>query len=918
MRGAHRLIGTILGTVLVSGPALAQDAAAPDEQITLDYENYTLDNGLEVILVEDHSAPVVAVDLWYHVGGANDPEGRSGFAHLFEHTMFQGTANLDKDALLRLVDDAGGDYNAYTAIDRTAYHETLPAHQLPLGLWLEADRMASLAITQTNLDNQRAVVIQEYEQNYGGAPYGLALRDLTTLTYSYAPYRRSPIGSVEDLNQATVAEITDFHATYYVPNNATLVVAGDFDPATARALIEMYFAPIPAGDEPPELPAYQPQQQAAAFEETLEDDLVRIPATLVGYETPPPADEDTPALRVLATLLSVGDASRFTRELVDTGEALAADAILEQNYGPGLFGFILLPGSLSRDALETRVFDAIADIAANGVPQAELDRAIALLRSQQLTALETAFGIAEEVQTGNAFFDDPAAIVTEFERVAAVTSEDIRHVADEYLAPEDRHVFRVDPGPPQPFVEPTPFVGATGTPADDEFEVAFALPYTMAPDPLPVTVLDLPPMTERTLSNGLDVVVIEMPELPVISLDLLFRGGVRLVGDEDPALAAITAELLTRGTETRTADEIADELEGRGGVTSGYSTDDLIGLGLFALIEDRDLAFELLSDMALHPVFPEDDLAVQVAQWRSSLEAALGDPGAQASRAYYPRVYGGHPYGAIVTDAGVSGIERDDVAAYYDSVRNPANALLVIAGRIETDAAIAMAEAAFGGWQAEGAPPEFPKAELAPAAPSTVLVNVPGAEQATLVIGNLAVRGDAPERYPLSVANAVLGEGLSSRLNRLLREELGYSYGVGSGLTLPAGTGTFMVSSNVQAVAVADAVQQIIDQVQRLRTEPIPESELAPVRDGMVGRFALSLETYQDFVESVASYWVRGLPIDEIGDYPERIAAVTPDTAHAAAEAGLPADLVTVVAGDAAVLGPLLEANGPVTVVEAQ
>jgi zinc protease len=229
-----RFCRTLLGLTFVW---IATGFASAQPRIPLDYTTFTLDNGLQVFLVEDHSAPVVTINVWYNVGGANDPDGRSGFAHLFEHLMFQGTANLAKDELLRIVDDAGGTFNAYTAVDRTAYHETLPAHQLPLGLWLEADRMASLAVTQTNLDNQRAVVIQEYQQNYTNAPYGMALLDFYTLTYSYEPYRRSPIGAVADVNAATVDEIRSFHETYYVPNNATLVVVGDFRARTRRTLL---------------------------------------------------------------------------------------------------------------------------------------------------------------------------------------------------------------------------------------------------------------------------------------------------------------------------------------------------------------------------------------------------------------------------------------------------------------------------------------------------------------------------------------------------------------------------------------------------------------------------------------------------------------------------------------------------------
>jgi zinc protease len=900
--------------------AFATGSATAQPSIALNYETYTLDNGLQVILVEDHSAPVVAVDIWYHVGGANDPDGRSGFAHLFEHMMFQGTANLTKEELQRLVDDAGGSYNAYTALDQTAFHETLPAHELPLGLWLEADRMASLAVTQTNLDNQRAVVIQEYEQNYGGAPYGLALKDFYSLTYSYEPYRRASIGAVDDLNAATVPEITDFHSTYYVPNNATLVVAGDFDPTTARDLVAQYFDPIPRGAAPPQPPEWVPQTQTEAQVYDIQDSLIRIPATLIGYEIPPPRDEDSPALAVLAAILGTGDSSRLSRDFIDTGDALVANAFVQTNAGPGLFGVILLPGTASRDDLEQQFQDELDQIVNDGVSQDEIDKAVALIRSQRIASMETALGVAEEVQQGNGYYDDPAGTISELDLIAAVTVEDIQRVAATYLAPEERHIYRVNVGEPQPFVEPVPYVGATGTPADDEFQVDFALPFTDPPAPLPVTTLNFPPITEVTLPNGLDVVVIEKPELPVLSLDLVFRGGQSLVPDgEPPAVADIAAQLITRGTTSKTAQQIANTIESKGGVTGAYSGDDLIGFGIFSLIENRDLAFDLLADMAFNPVFSEDELSVQLGQLQGGLQAALGDASAQASRAFNPVVYGAHPYGAITTMDDLGAITRDAIVAYYNRVSRPDNALLIIAGRITSDEALALAEERFGDWQASGPPPEpaFP-AVAEPASPQpTILVDVPGAQQAAVLIGNLAVHGDNPDRYALAVANAVLGQGLSSRLNRLVREQLGYTYGVRSRLTLPVDVGTFQVVASVQASTIVEAISSIVAEVERLRSEPIDDSELTAVRDGMIGRFALGLETYQDFVNSISSYWIRGLPLDDIAQYPALIGAVTPATALDAAERFLPENLDVVVAGDADVLEPLLEAAGPVTVIEA-
>ena len=909
-------IVAVAALLLVSQPIAAQD------QTALDLEAYTLGNGLEVILVEDHTAPVVAIDVWYHVGGANDPAGRSGFAHLFEHMMFQGTANMGKDDLQRLINDAGGNYNAYTSIDQTAYYETLPAHQLPLGLWLEADRMASLAVTQTNLDNQRAVVIGEYQQNYGGAPYGFGILELITAPYDYEPYQRAPIGRIEDLNLATVAEIAAFHAIYYVPNNATLVVAGDFEPAAARELIELYYAPIPAGATPPALPAWSPVQQAEASFVTLEDDLIRIPAVLIGYETPPRQHPDYPAMEILNFVLSTGDSSRMQQSLIETGLAIVADTLVSDNFGPSLFGVLLLPnlGTIAPAELEQLYYAELDLILAEGIPQADLDKAINILRAGSISSLESAFGIAERVQTANFYYGDPGAVMTEIDRFTAVSSEDVQRVIREYLSPEDRHVIYINPGASVQMAEPVPFVGATNTPADDAFDADFALAITEPPSPFEEIAFNLPTITENKLANGLTVVVIEAPELPMLTADLIFRGGGMIAPAENAGIVGVMADLLTKGTISRSAFDIAVEIESRGGAVYSYAGSDMVGAGIFALIEDADLAFDLLGDIVLNPRFPQAELNVQITQRRSSLEAALVNPRSQAGRAFSRLVYGAHPYGNQLTLDTLATIDQASVQALYASIRDPANAILIIAGRITTEEALALAEITFGGWVGDGDPPtiDFPPVDNGVGALDIVLIDIPGAEQAEIILGNIGIRGDDPDRYVLSVMNNILGVGLPSRLSQNIRESKGFAYGIGSSFSFPRDIGLFRVSTNVRPETVASALTEILFELERMRTEPVSGVELTGVRDGMIGRFALSLETYQALVANIAAYMIRGLPIGDIALYPDRIAEADPASVIDRAVRYLPTDLLVVVAGDAAVLLEQLQTLGPVTIVQPQ
>lgn len=903
------LIALLLLTVL------SVSFAQSDEQLTV--EHYTLDNGLEVILVQDASAPTVAVDVWYNVGGAYDPEGKSGFAHLFEHLMFEGSPNLPEGGIDNIVTSGGGYLNAYTDIDITAYYEAMPSHQLPVALWLEADRMAGLPITQVNLDNQRAIVIEELQLRVANSPYGQALQDLFTIPYSYEPYKRRVIGSIEDINAARVDDVKDFHRTYYLPNNATLVVAGDIDFDTARGLIDDLFAPIPAGDEPPTLPDFVPAEQDEPEFYTVEDPLINLPAILIGYETPPRESDDYPAIELLARILSVGDSSRLAQKLLDTGKAIVADSVVFSNRGPSLFGVLLLPNmGVTIEEVEQVFYDELQLILDEGVPQEELDKAIALIRSGKLLELETSFGLAESVQAANYFFGDPQAVFTEIERYEGVTSEDIQRVLGEYLAPEDRHVINVvqsDAAPPAP-VEP--FVDEDAPEVEPDYR--YVIKQTTPPEPLDVNEFTLPNITETTLENGLQVIVVEQPGMPIISLDLVLPGGGSATDPELAGLAGMTGALMSRGTTNRTAQELAGTIEQVGGSLGSDGGADSLIAGVFALIEDTELAFELLGDMILNANFPESEVEREREASISALEANLAEPSYVADRTFSSILYDGHPYGSLVTFDSLTAITRDDIVAFYESQKHPDGAFLIVAGDITADEAIEYATATFGDWQGESAPPAYP--ELADTGETHIyLVDRPGSTQADFIIGNIGAEGDSPDFFPIRVMNEVFGGTFASRLSQNIREDKGYTYGIYSSFDFPADAGSFSVSAAVRNDVIDLAIQEVLNEIERIQTEPFTEQELADSKSGIVGRFALGLETYQDFVDAISSYLLRGVSLERLTTYPQDMDAVTADDVLAVANTYIqPENLVIVVVGDASEIQEKLEAIAPVTLVESE
>lgn len=440
-----RSIGGILALLLVLavlGAAVARAQPADPLRLTPD----RLDNGLEVILVEDHAAPTVAVDVWYKVGSADDPRGRSGFAHLFEHMMFQGSANVPPGLHSELITAAGGSSNASTSLDRTNYYQTLPAHQLPLALWLEADRMRSLVVDDTRFAREREVVKEEYRLRVDNQPYGEAALRLQTLPFDYPPYQQPTIGSVADLDAATVDEVRAFHAAYYKPNNAVLVVAGDIDPDQARDLVRRYFADIPRRDPPPPLPTYTFSPAGQPQQVQIDDRLARVPAAFIAHRVPPRGQPDYYAAELLGRVLGGGGSSRLARALTDTGLATSANTSVSGNRGPGLFGVTLVPNpGVELERLERVVDDELERIRADGVDRAELEKAINQIRTNRIASLQSALGLAESVQGASFYLGDPRGAFTELDRYRGVSSDDVRRVAQQYLGQESRTVITVNP-----------------------------------------------------------------------------------------------------------------------------------------------------------------------------------------------------------------------------------------------------------------------------------------------------------------------------------------------------------------------------------------------------------------------------------------------------------------------------------------
>ena len=948
----------LLAFLLQMLSAGAAQAQAPDpksiniKDYALNVTDYRLPNGLRVILAKDQSAPVVAVDIWYHVGGANDPEHRAGFAHLFEHMMFEGSAHVANGEWDKLLESIGAKNNAYTENDKTAFWEVAPANQLPRVLWMESDRMASLDVTQGAFDTERQVVIQEYNQRVANQPFGYAnLRLFTQPMDGYPPYERPVIGNVDDLNAASLKEVQDFHSKYYRPNNATMVIVGDIDVEQTEALVQAYFGGIPAG---PELtPILQQYPMPAAFpvsgvdpatgckigtEETLIDPKVQVPRLGMTVVGPARGAPNYYAFRLLTDILSGGDSSRIQQNIVQQGLAAGAFAGVNEYLGASIFYAAALPNSGgSLDDMRTLLIKEFTDVRTKGVTEEELAR----VKQQEMVNILTSYrssvmGTAEWLQDFTLSIGDPNAnaVADELARYDAVTVKDVQQAAQSYLCDKPMNFQTVLPkGQEHLSQTPGPLVqavtnsgkqtaGAAEPPVMDVTAQVATLPKdlvnrTGVPASLGELQTNLPPFETFTLDNGLHVIFVAQHKVPKLRLELVVGGSNTAAPADKQGVADIMADLLSKGTLTRSGATIAQSIEAVGGSVSTNASLEWTTISVDALATDSQLAFDLLSDMARHATFPQKEFDVDQKQTLTFLQQDAVNPDSMANREFGRIAYGGHPYGYVTDAKTVGGLTRQDVVDFYNTYYKPNNALLVIVGDMTPDQARFETQRVFQYWRQGTAPNflDYPKAEVGDT--SVIhLVDRPNAQQATVQVGNRAINARNPDRYALEVVNAILGGGSSSRLFVNLRENKGYTYGVYSRFAHPNDVGTFRVIGNVNKDHVGDAVTEILKELQKIRTEPISDQEIALAKGMLTGSFALSIENAADFADQLAVRYLTGIPIDELKTYPQKLEAVTAEQAHAAAAQYIDSQHpIIVVVGDAKTLKPQLEKVEPVVVV---
>jgi zinc protease len=913
MRQRPAALAALLSFALA--PAAARDVLGQALHVSpprLVVAQHQLANGLQVLLCEDHKVPIANLQIWYHVGSKNERPGRTGFAHLFEHLMFKGTANLAPEEFTHYIESVGGQIDATTDFDRTLYYATVPSNYLERVLWMEADRMQTLDVSEENFRSERDVVKEERRLRFDEPPFGHLFELVFEKSYTTHPYHNTPIGTMADLNAATIEDVRDFYRTYYVPNNATLVITGDFEPQEALRWVEKYFAPIPKGPRPIERRFPPEPPHTAERRELSYDDKAPLPAVVFTFHMPSEKDPDFYALEVASNILSAGESSRLYKKLVyDKQIAITAAGQTIALEDPGVFFFYaVMQAGHGAEEGEKALLEEVQRLQAEAVGEAELTKAKNQFIAGLVFERETVQAKGDAVGHAAVILGDWTWVNRQLAAYQQVTAADVQRVARQYFTPANRTTIYLLPAamrPAAPAIKPHPAALIT-SPAPAPAAATKPAPASPArkstpPQPPPPKKLRFPAFEQRTLPNGLRVVLVEEHADPAVSLRLLVPAGKLFVAAGKAGLAEATAALLTKGTQRRGAPQIAEAIDQVGGSLDSASGTDFAVASARVTSDQLDLALDLLSDVVLHPAFPSEEIERWRSQALSDLQLRRADGAYLADVVFQRAVYGGFPYGLprLGTAESLRGLARADLVAYHQRQYVPNGSFLAVVGDIRPAEALVKVERAFGAW-ARGAEIALPPFSVPrQSKPRIVVIDKPDAVQTQVRVGHAGIAFADPDLVVERVYNAVLGGSSTARLFVEVREKRGLTYGAYSTFAEELLPGPFRTSTFTKTESTVEALAVTLDVIRELGTKPVPAGELEERKTTLIGSFPIEIQTPDGIAQQVVVALSHGKDRGFLETYRDRIAAVTQaDVKRFAAERVHPDQAVIVLVGKAA------------------
>jgi zinc protease len=905
---------------LISAPLAAQGnaAGASARQLSVPpiaYKARKLANGLTVYSLRDTSTPNVAVSMWYDVGAKHDPEGRSGFGHLFEHILSRKTVNMPYNMINKLTEDVGGVRNASLSHDRTNYYEIVPARYLETMLWTHAERMARPVVDKEVFENERNVVKEELRQRVLAPPYGrLFAFVLSENSYDTLPNRRPGIGSIADLDSATLEDARAFHEAYYGPDTASLIISGNFDEAQLQAWVDKYFSAIPARANkiPLAIKAVERPRTAPRLVNAYAPN-VPLPVVATTWKIPGFTHPDLAPLVVLDAVLTRGDSSRLHKSLVYQKQLVTSiGGSLSSSEDGGYYApFAILAGGKSITDAEAALAAEIERVRSAPVTAAELAEAKNELVASSLDQRETFSGRAFEMGEALVRSGDPAAADKRLAAILKVTAADVQRVARKYLAANSRVDIRymnenqMPAGQTASWANPAPMPKFASVPPPTRApnQLAPEASRQAPPAPGPQRPVTPPVIAESKLPTGLRVVSARTSAIPLATMTLVVKGG----ASTDPAgkagVAAFAANLATKGTKTRSAQQIASEIESLGASINSSAGPDGVILSVSAPTANLEAAGRILADIVQNATFPAEELERDRKRALDGLAIAMKDPGALAGMVAQPVLYGSAPYGRLAngTPASLAALTREDLAQHHRTWWHPSNAAFVVAGGVDAASVSGLAQQLFGSWRGEGTPPAAP-AERAgsAAAPRTVVIDMPGSGQAAVVAAVRGVSRLDPDYYNLLLANTVLGSGSNGRLFEEVRTKRALSYGANSSMPSRMGPALLSAAAQTKNETATEVAQIFLSEFDRLGREPFAGEALDKRKAYLLGNFNRQSETSAGFSAILANLIFQGLPPVEAARYTRAIEAVAPDAAGKAAGRLVTSDAASlVIVGDA-------------------
>ncbi|MCX7032659.1 MAG: pitrilysin family protein [Arenimonas sp.] len=895
---------------------VAQAQAVQPARADIAFEQFTLPNGLRVIVHTDRKAPIVSVNIWYHVGSKNELPGRTGFAHLFEHLMFQGSENYQGEFFEPFELVGTTDQNGTTNSDRTNYFQNVPTTALDMALWMESDRMGHFvgAVTQELLDEQRGLVQNEKRQGENN-PYGQFYERLLKASYPKGhPYSWSTIGSMSDLNAASLDDVQRFFKTWYGPNNAVLVLAGDIDVATAKEKVTRFFGDIPAGPTM-EQPKVDPAPRTASTRETMTD---KVPQARVyrAWNTAEYGQADVERLQLLSQVLGGSRSSRLDKRLVFQDKL--ADNVSTAAWSNLLGGLFFIQVDVKQGVdvatVEKAVDEELARLLAEGPTASELEQARTVFKAGFVRGIERIGGFggkADALAECAVYTGDPGCFRESLDVIETATAADLTAAGKKWLSRGD-HTIVITPGErvatveeeskSHPAMAPVPGADPKFTTVATDVDRSKGVPQTTQ-----FPALSFPELQRATLSNGIKVILAERKVIPVVTMSLELPGGYVADVGRKLGTASFTLGMLDEGAGNLDALGFADRAEALGANLGAGSALDGGNAFLSALKENLDPSVALFAQMLTQPTFDAKEIERVRASWISAIKQEKARPNSAAQRLLPPLIYGeGHPYAipfsGTGSEASIASLNRDDLVAFHKAWVRPEGATLIVTGDTTLAEIMPVLEKHLGSWKGEGTAPTpvaVPAVAL-PSKPRVFLVDQPGAIQANVFVGQAVPSTMDAQATEFEIANSVLGGEFSSRLNMNLREDKQWAYGSYSFVQGAKGQRPWLAFAAVQIDKTAESIAEMQREITAYAngTEAATAAEVAKIQATEIRSLPGSYETATAVMGAIGGIVRFNRPDDYVVQRRAKIEALTPAVVQAAATTLKPESLTWVVVGD--------------------